>query len=517
MDDFTITILFIGATVTIVGYFFPSANKVLPEVFEHFWSTVRWGDWTNIAEESVDRFVDLIEQMATFTASGARAVPVIFILLLGSLITGLELSGARLFELPFDLESVIERSIQTGSDILIATSVVLVAVFITKRTQGPVQTLSEVASIRRMRRWREFSITRWRSRMAQAESRLRELGSTPHGGDAKEELENIKNQIYQYEKMIERAELFISESEDWERKLSKGRDIEEMTNDGRGAVFRIFLLSSASLGIYLSFCFFSIAPSVSYSLFHSAPPNAFMSAVTLIFPLTVIFVLLQSFVPSFFTLWDPKQLVRLIESDSTDPLRQGGVFLFLFGAALSLLLTYGAFFVGHTFDPTAYVPQTMQMIATNALFDGLTFAATILILRFATMFSGWLSLIVLAAVIVVDIIIAASLACLSLMVGLWGTPEVVTSTEALNILFGLDRAGLQPDFGPLFWVMHTAFLPTVGYMAFIAFWTLAKLVMGLALLVSRRASAGLMPTGGMISALAVILEAGSYFYSRMTG
>ena len=51
----------------------------------------------------------------------------------------------------------------------------------------------------------------------------------------------------------------------------------------------------------------------------------------------------------------------------------------LFGGltiALSFVLTFSAFFIGHKALPNAWIPQTLQMLISNVIFDGLTILTT---------------------------------------------------------------------------------------------------------------------------------------------
>jgi hypothetical protein len=55
--------------------------------------------------------------------------------------------------------------------------------------------------------------------------------------------------------------------------------------------------------------------------------------------------------------------------------------LFFIGIATGFTLTFLALLLGNITDPSAYVPQTLQMLFSNVLFDGLTMVATFTILE----------------------------------------------------------------------------------------------------------------------------------------
>ena len=68
-------------------------------------------------------------------------------------------------------------------------------------------------------------------------------------------------------------------------------------------------------------------------------------------------------------------------------------------------------------------------------------------------------------VVVVDLLIAASLAVIGTMVSLSGTQWEVTFKESLFVLFGLTPDGGKVNFNEVFWLMHSTFLPTIFYLA----------------------------------------------------
>lgn len=69
--------------------------------------------------------------------------------------------------------------------------------------------------------------------------------------------------------------------------------------------------------------------------------------------------------------------------------------------------------------------------------------------------------------ITLDTILAATLACLSLYLGLVFTEHSLSVSETVRVLFALNPDGTAWELGPYFWVMHTTFLPTIFYLALI--------------------------------------------------
>ncbi|MCG8593939.1 MAG: hypothetical protein MI785_06120 [Kiloniellales bacterium] len=133
-------------------------------------------------------------------------------------------------------------------------------------------------------------------------------------------------------------------------------------------------------------------------------------------------------------------------------------------------LTFFAFLIGHIFEPGAWIPRTIQLLIANIIFDTLTIFFTFLLIEWSINRRNML--LVLPIVIVLDLAIAAILACGSIYCGLLLTSEQLTFGQAIEILVGNypdGRVGL--NLGPYFWAMHTVFIPTIIYMILIiVFW-----------------------------------------------
>ncbi|MET0751905.1 MAG: hypothetical protein ABWZ66_00965, partial [Pyrinomonadaceae bacterium] len=134
-------------------------------------------------------------------------------------------------------------------------------------------------------------------------------------------------------------------------------------------------------------------------------------------------------------------------------------------------VTLLALSVGHLVEPSAYVPQTLQMLISNVMFDGLTMAITFAILDKALSKEGMLRL---PAAIVLDIIVAGIFAVSSLYFGLIFTDKAIGLQEIIYILFARSADNSHFELSPYFWVMHTTFIPTLLYLSMILFCWAAK-------------------------------------------
>jgi hypothetical protein len=148
--------------------------------------------------------------------------------------------------------------------------------------------------------------------------------------------------------------------------------------------------------------------------------------------------------------------------------------LFSFGVAAGFTITFTAMLVGHVADPAAPIPQTLQMLLSNVVFDGLTMVVTFAILSWAVE-RGWLFSIPLA--VFLDLVAAAVLACCSLYFALVNTEHALSVREVLNVLVAHSPDGSRVELSPYFWTMHTTFLPTLAYLALILVTWFAKLIL----------------------------------------
>lgn len=148
---------------------------------------------------------------------------------------------------------------------------------------------------------------------------------------------------------------------------------------------------------------------------------------------------------------------------------EDSIALFNIGVACGFSVTLVAMSVGHLVEPSANVPQTLQMLISNVMFDGLTMAVTFAILSWAVSKKGlWR----LPIAILLDIIVAAAFAGGSLYFGLIFTDKALTIQDVLFILIARSTDNSHFEFAPYFWIMHTTFIPTVLYLSLILFcWT----------------------------------------------
>jgi hypothetical protein len=145
--------------------------------------------------------------------------------------------------------------------------------------------------------------------------------------------------------------------------------------------------------------------------------------------------------------------------------------LFSFGIAGGFTITLVALAIGHIVEPAARVPQTLQMLFSNVIFDGLTMALTFTILSRALSKDGLLRL---PMGILLDIVLAAIFAVLSLFLGVALTEKALGLAEILYILIGRSSDNSHFEFSPYFWVMHTTFIPTLLYLSLILFCWIGK-------------------------------------------
>lgn len=188
--------------------------------------------------------------------------------------------------------------------------------------------------------------------------------------------------------------------------------------------------------------------------------------------------------------------------------------LFVLGLSLSMAMTFVAFAIGQFLHPDIAVPRTFQLVACNALGDGLTLSLTFVLVRWAV--SSGLDLWRIPLAIVVTIGLASVFAGSSLYVGLWGSPQAMSPAEVLNVLLGYDRGGTARVWGPYFWIAHTTFLPLAAYFSMLAVLWLIKLAVEPASRLIRHATGQPQPLkylavasslyAALFTALAVVLK-----------
>ena len=144
-----------------------------------------------------------------------------------------------------------------------------------------------------------------------------------------------------------------------------------------------------------------------------------------------------------------------------------------FSVALSFPVTLAALLVGHTAVPNSWIPKTLQMLLSNAIFDGLTMSATIIILSRCLQPKR---LFPIPVAIILDIVLALVFACCSLWFGLCFTQNALSWNQILNVLVAKSLDGTKYELGTFFWAMHTVFLPTLAYLSVLLILWMAKLI-----------------------------------------
>lgn len=134
------------------------------------------------------------------------------------------------------------------------------------------------------------------------------------------------------------------------------------------------------------------------------------------------------------------------------------------GVSLSFLITFFCFVAGRIIYPDSFVPQTLQMLLVNVVFDGLTIIATYKIFMYVVRGNAPIIMGIL-----IDVSSAAVFAVFSLYLGLLGTDNALTVIESTRVLVGLFVDKQLGQYGPVFWVMHSTFIPTLIYCAIIFF------------------------------------------------
>lgn len=438
----------VGGLLFIVGFIFPRLSVVLPRAIQEFWFDTYITDLHEIPGEVVEGFIQLTDKVSRFTAEGATKFPAIIAICVLAV-----LSAYQLFIQDFDQQVAQERA----TWVAIVAAVAVTAYFAIQRFAKDIYTFVNVI---RLNRWKN----RWQSRLSLYEESRDELISDDDS--------TIGSSFSRWlQEQIERAESRIASLE---QAINDLPDADGLTVTAQSRTFVVFLIAQA-LTIALLGVWVWLFPRYVGGLFTAEIFEAWRSIVYLLpFPL-ILFIFLQILVPTTMILLRPNTLTTDVANSDRDPLNQGAMFLFLLGAVLSVFLTYSALAIGHWLEPNEYVPQTPRMILSNGVFDGLTLMLTIIILNWAIAVDGWLKIFTITAAIAVDISIAAGLAIGSLYLGLIGGEHSLTLQECMNVLVGLHYTGEGRDFGPFFWVMHTAFLPTLLYIVAMLIVIIAKL------------------------------------------
>jgi len=141
---------------------------------------------------------------------------------------------------------------------------------------------------------------------------------------------------------------------------------------------------------------------------------------------------------------------------------------------ISSIVTLLSLIIGHRIMPDLWVPKTIRMIISNFIFDIFTVYTTIYLLKWAIKKHV---IFRIPIAIAIDIILASLFACFSLYFGLIFSDKSLSIVETLNILIAKSPGGHTFEYGPYFWVMHTAFIPTFLYLLVLSFSWYVKLIL----------------------------------------
>ncbi len=179
--------------------------------------------------------------------------------------------------------------------------------------------------------------------------------------------------------------------------------------------------------------------------------------------------------------------------------------LFVLGVSLSMTLTTAGLALGQALHPELVAPRSWQLLAANALCDGLKMPLTFRLVRWAVAPGGLLWRVPLA--VLLNLGVAAMLAGVSLYAGVLGTPQELSPAAVVNVLRGLAPGGDALQFGPYFWVMHTTFLPIAGYLLTLLVFWLAKIALDPAEWVVRQAALRDTPLNYLVAAAGIYVAA----------
>jgi hypothetical protein len=179
--------------------------------------------------------------------------------------------------------------------------------------------------------------------------------------------------------------------------------------------------------------------------------------------------------------------------------------LFVLGISASMTLTFVALALGHALHPELDAPRTWQLFAANAVGGGLILSSTFLVVRWAVARSKLVGRIPLA--ILFDLGIAATLSCLALYVGLFGTAQALAPGAVFHVLLGFAPDGRAHEFGPYFWTMHTTFLPIALYLLVLLIAWLIKVALDPAAWLVRQAAMRETPLRYLAAAAGIYVAA----------
>jgi hypothetical protein len=165
-----------------------------------------------------------------------------------------------------------------------------------------------------------------------------------------------------------------------------------------------------------------------------------------------------------------------------NPLQQGRPFsLMVVG---SFVLTLFSLSLGRVMTPSSPMPRSVQMFASNVLFDALTVVLTLWLLISSLRPARRLHPLL---AIFLAIVSSGLFAIASLWLGVFHTDYHLTFRQVLVILVGRSLDGTHFELGPAFWTMHTTFIPTLLYLVLVLLAFVVKGMISLATSFLRRA------------------------------
>jgi hypothetical protein len=145
--------------------------------------------------------------------------------------------------------------------------------------------------------------------------------------------------------------------------------------------------------------------------------------------------------------------------------------------APSFAVTHLALLLGHVLYPFSIMIRTPQLLLVNVLFDTLSVLITVLFMEWALSKNP---IARLPVAIFSTIMLLAVLAWCSLYVGTLGSIGL-SSTQVSRIFVGLSRSAAEFEFGPLFWAMHSVYLPILIFLSITLLGWFVKLIIGIAI------------------------------------
>jgi hypothetical protein len=147
-----------------------------------------------------------------------------------------------------------------------------------------------------------------------------------------------------------------------------------------------------------------------------------------------------------------------------------------FTLAFSFSYTLLCLVLSRLVNPSADIPQSLQTLVSNAVFDVLTMTVTFRILKKSVSPLNSLSIPV---AILMCLLLAGVLAIASLWCGLCFTSRALSLSQIGNVFVARSLDGTRWEIGPYFLIMHSTFIPILIYLATIIFCWAGKVICSL--------------------------------------